>query len=500
MISLIDGIISEEMRYGSIPYTETGENHQKFSDIVNSYGLAGCQNQPWCATYQFALELQMCGKEKALKHWNMTEQTYVGYNCFSTEAAFQRAGKTGKTPKVGALVIFSQSHMGRVLSISGSTFLCGEGNTSNKEYDRNGDSCAVKTYAWNDAKIRNFCYIDYEDGMNASQLINACKGVYEMAHNGRFKYGDSHSLPPCADGIISCDRLIARALWNLSYTDQPAGGITVLNMESYLVNHGFTKITDQNQVKAGDIVLMKWNGETQPSARWHTYLVTAVTKSGSTITINKYDMGSQERIEAAQPFVACPINQWPSTRSFYAIFRADDKSSADYVFSPSEVKSGARGPSQYLANEILKAYNIKGVRKDGKLQDLALDDVWTSGDMAAMSQWKLDRLRNGDANLTKGPYGAGEIGANDWVSLLSSGLPFHAVNIPERESHGPSVLLAQRILKANGYKGADGKVLTLDAEFGENTKAAILKWQKNNSRPQTGSMTYEDWRVMLKSL
>lgn len=500
-MSLIDGIISEELRYGSIPYTETGENHQIFSDIVNSYGLEGCQNQPWCATYQFALELQMCGKEAALRHWNMTEQTYAGYNCFSTEAAFQRAGKTGQTPRVGALVIFRQSHMGRVLSMNATHFVCGEGNTSNKEYDRNGDACAVKTYAWSDPKIRSFCYIDYEgDKLTPQTLIAAAKAVYEMAHYGKYKYGDSHAIPPCADGIISCDRLIARSLWNMGYSDQPAGGITVLNMESYLLSKGFTKITDQNQVKAGDIVLMKWNGESSPSARWHTYLVTAVTKAGSAITINKYDMGSQERIEAAQPFVAVPINQWPSTRSFYAIFRPSDESSQDYVFSPSDVKSGARGASQYLATEILKAYNIKGVKKDGKAQDLELNDVWSSGDMAAMTQWKLDRLRNGDANLTKGPYGAGEIGPNDWVSLLSSGTPFHAVNIPDRESHGPSVLLAQRILKANGFKGADGKALTLDAEFGDNTRAAITAWQKKNSRQVTGKLKYDDWKVMLRSL
>ena len=67
-------------------------------------------------------------------------------------------------PKIGALVIFRQSHMGRVLSVDSKnkTFECGEGNTSNRKYERNGDSCAVKTYSWNDSKIKSFCYIDYE--------------------------------------------------------------------------------------------------------------------------------------------------------------------------------------------------------------------------------------------------------------------------------------------------------------------------------------------------
>lgn len=159
----INNIIKKEREYGDLPYMETGTNHQKFSTIVSKTGLAGCQDQPWCATYQFAMELEEFGKEEALKHWNMTEKNYCGYSCFSTEAMFRKAGKLGTTPKIGALVIFRQSHMGRVLSVDtkNKTFESGEGNTSNKKYDRNGDSCAVKTYSWNDSKIKSFCYIDY---------------------------------------------------------------------------------------------------------------------------------------------------------------------------------------------------------------------------------------------------------------------------------------------------------------------------------------------------
>lgn len=109
------------------------------------------------------MELEEFGKAEALKHWNMTEKNYCGYSCFSTEAMFRKAGKLGSTPKVGSLIIFRQSHMGRVLSVDtkNKTFESGEGNTSNKKYDRNGDSCAVKTYSWNDSKIKSFCYIDY---------------------------------------------------------------------------------------------------------------------------------------------------------------------------------------------------------------------------------------------------------------------------------------------------------------------------------------------------
>lgn len=481
-MSLIDGIISEERRYASMPYVETGSNHQIFSDIVNSYGLAGCQDQAWCATYQFALELQMCGKEQALRNWCMADG-YVGYSVFATRDKFKAKGRTGATPRKGALVIFKRSHMGRVLSVNSTTFECGEGNTSNKEFNRDGDSCAVKTYARTDPGIDCFCYIDYEDSMTPNLLIDATRAVYEMAHNGKYKYGDSHGVPPCSDGIISCDRLIARALWNLGIQNQPKGGITVINMEAYLLNWGFLKITDINALRAGDIVLFR-NASPVPNAGWHTFLLTAYNGPND---IWKYDMGSQERIDSKQPFHTS-LNEWGGGRAIYAAYRVNSKD--EYVFTPSVVKQGATGASQYLANEILKAYNLKGVT--GPIE---LNGTWTNGDMAAMCQWKLDRIRNGDINLCKGPYGAGEIGPKDWTSLLSSGLPFKAVAVPDKERKGPSVLLAQRILKANGFGN-----LALDAEYGPKTEAAIKAWQKANKRPETGKLIYDDWRLMLRNI
>ena len=495
----LNGIISEERRYASIPYTETGNNHQIFSDIVNSYGLAGCQNQAWCATYQFALELLMYGKGEALKHWNMSSESYVGYNCFSTEAAFIRAKKNGSNPKLGALVIFKRSHMGRVLSINSTnkTFECGEGNTSNKQYDRNGDSCAVKTYGWNDPGIKSFCYIDYGgEEMTTAKLTQAVSAVYQMAHNQHFRYGDSKTLPPCADGIISCDRLIARALWNLGYQSQPKGGITVINMESYLTKWGFSKVTSEANVKAGDIVLMKQNGTSTPNAAWHTFYVTAVTKSGSTITVNKYDCGSQQRIDSPQPFVGVPLNQWQGQRSFYCAFRYG-KMDTDYTFTPTDLKKGSKSNSAYLATEILKARNYQGVKdKNGKVQDLELNFDWTKGDMAAMAHYKWGRIVNGK-NLCSGPYGAGEVGPSDWIDLLGSKLPFVALELPTKQKSGICVLICQEILRARGVKGKDGKPIALTSKWDENLEHAVRTYQRVRKLKETGKVTYEVWKDML---
>ena len=137
-------------------------NYTKFSRDINAIGLMGCQAQPWCCTYQFAIEVEAYGLNQALKNWNMTKDTYVGYNCFSTYNAFLKAGKTSKTPKLGCLVIFTFSHVGRVVKIDGNTITVNEGNTSAKTYDRNGGQVAVKTYNINDPKIKGFCIIDYD--------------------------------------------------------------------------------------------------------------------------------------------------------------------------------------------------------------------------------------------------------------------------------------------------------------------------------------------------
>ena len=143
-------------------------NYTKFSRDVNAAGLMGCQGEPWCCTCQFAEDLYEFGKDNALAKWYMTEKTYVGYNCFATYNTFKAAGKVGRTPKVGALVVFNYSHIGRVLSIYSEKgvkyYDCFEGNTLPDTESRNGGQCAIKRRRYDDMSVvKGFCYIDYDD-------------------------------------------------------------------------------------------------------------------------------------------------------------------------------------------------------------------------------------------------------------------------------------------------------------------------------------------------
>lgn len=142
-------------------------NYTKYSRDVNNAGLMGCQGQPWCATFQFANEMYEFGKDQALKNWNMTSNTYTGYNCFATYNKFKSSGKVGMTPKLGALVIFNYSHMGRVIDIYSRNgvkyYSCVEGNTSSNLNDRNGGQVKIKERKFYDTStIKGYCYIDYD--------------------------------------------------------------------------------------------------------------------------------------------------------------------------------------------------------------------------------------------------------------------------------------------------------------------------------------------------
>ncbi|HJA72406.1 MAG TPA: hypothetical protein IAA07_12685 [Candidatus Lachnoclostridium stercoravium] len=170
-------------------------NYTKYSRDVNALGLMGCQGQPWCCTFQFALEAYEFGRDIALSHWNMTKNSYTGYNCFLSYSAFQAAGKTGMLPREGALVIFHYSHAGRVLDIyeeNGKTwFHCCEGNTSSDLNDRNGGQVRIKARPADDPSIKGFCYIDY----GASSRLPASqdkRSGWRMEDGGwRFYLGDT---------------------------------------------------------------------------------------------------------------------------------------------------------------------------------------------------------------------------------------------------------------------------------------------------------------------
>ena len=152
--------------------------------------------------------------------------------------------------------------------------------------------------------------------MNGELLRAAVTGVYEVAHARHWQYGNSETLPPCADGIISCDRgAVSRPLWILGFHDQQQGGENVGSLDGWLVRHGFNRSYDPNDVRKNSIVLMRHVTELVPDWKGHAFFVLENNNG----MVWKYDFGSQDRIDSEQPFYA-PLNEWDGKYEFFATY------------------------------------------------------------------------------------------------------------------------------------------------------------------------------------
>lgn len=149
-----------------------------------------------------------------------------------------------------------------------------------------------------------------------NSLLEAVEGTANLARN--WKYGDSHSTRPCDDGLCSCERMIARGMWDwkADYRDQPVGGFTTYNIEDYFLSHEAYKNTDPNKVKDNSIVIMQRKGYPVKHYMSHVFFV---KKFRSVNDIDKYDAGSQARLNVGCFFGHVPLNEW-SDMDFYCSF------------------------------------------------------------------------------------------------------------------------------------------------------------------------------------
>lgn len=149
-------------------------------------------------------------------------------------------------------------------------------------------------------------------------FLSAVNSVAVTARKNGWTYGDSHATPPCSDKIISCDRLEARALYDLGYTDQRQGGETCGTFPTWLPTHGWKKVTKKSEIKPGAIVAVK--AKTQSHIN---HVFTVVSYDAKTDMCTKYDTGSNERIKTVQPFKNVALVEWPE-REFVCAWNVPD--------------------------------------------------------------------------------------------------------------------------------------------------------------------------------
>lgn len=161
-------------------------------------------------------------------------------------------------------------------------------------YKKKKDKSAGKTQA-NTEKEQTY----------TERWIAAVKTVADMARIKGWKYGDSQKTPPCSDGLISCDRLEARALYDLGYTDQRTGGEVCSTLPEWLQAHGWKKVTKKANIKQGAIVAVRDKGK-----NWISHVFTVTSYDSTKDVCTKFDCGSNERIKTVQPFKDVKLVEW----------------------------------------------------------------------------------------------------------------------------------------------------------------------------------------------
>lgn len=190
----------------------------------------------------------------------------------------------------------------------------------------------------------------------ASVFLKAVKAVADKAKKEGWHYGDSHATPPCSDKTISCDRIVARALWDLGYTDQRKGGITCNDMPTYLHEHGFIGTTKKSEIKAGAVVAV---GQTLDSIE-HVFVVESY--NAKTDMCRKYDTGSDARIKHGAYYTNVRLCEW-SNRKFLAAWNVPADLKGQTKPKPSHAPAPAPSSTVWNGVDYKPVYNYTYYRK-----------------------------------------------------------------------------------------------------------------------------------------
>jgi hypothetical protein len=216
------------------------------------------------------------------------------------------------------------------------------------------------------------CVYTPATSLNASKILWEAKGVADYQRANGFVYGDAKANPfyDKSERVVSCDRFVGWALGNAGYINgQPAkrglplpGHNLDLNygsLETFLKLNGFTKITNINEVKAGDIVFVGYcTNHTYLAPQYrsypqHVFICASNYTGGNTY---RYDAGSLTRIRSNQP-VNEPLNY--ASNPFRFAYRA-----------PSSGNTSSTGNSTVTINSSQKSLVFDATYYSNKYPDL----------------------------------------------------------------------------------------------------------------------------------
>ena len=207
-----------------------------------------------------------------------------------------------------------------------------------ESYTPEGSSAGVRAglhFAWQEQvmqlyeeyKLNNY---DKENAMVTMTTANLDKHIadaYAYAHNN-CEYGptDTHFPPgepvnPGEKGVIDCCGLVFRAFYTMG---RLASALNINQIPLLCKSAGMKRSTDPNDVwKHHCVVCMQDKHLKNTEHVSHVYY----SLGGSGLQkISKYDLGSNDRIKAPQPYSNVPVNEWTDKRNFYCCFYVDESS------------------------------------------------------------------------------------------------------------------------------------------------------------------------------
>lgn len=163
-------------------------------------------------------------------------------------------------------------------------------------------------------RISEMSGVNSTENFTMDDLEKTILKIVSEAKEKDWLYGNSHVYPPCADGYISCDRLISLALYRHGIRHQPNGGWCGSNLEKALVSMGWVKAADPEKVTGKAVVVMYKDGDFC-HAFWQS------SYDPKTKLCTKYDTGDTWRwAEHTQPFKDVPRNEWHDKRYVGAVY------------------------------------------------------------------------------------------------------------------------------------------------------------------------------------
>lgn len=185
-------------------------------------------------------------------------------------------------------------------------------------------------------KLAQYGYVVYDSEgksvYNPNTSLMAAKILYQakinadyMRDNG-YTYGDAAVNPALdkTERVVSCDRFVGWVLYDIGVNKkrQPeTKGYTLYttnNLEDMLQAYGFEKITDEKDVRAGDIIFVGNSQNIPVPADWKDYPKHVFICASEGARAYRYDAGSNTRIQSTQP----SFEALSSTGEFRFAYRA----------------------------------------------------------------------------------------------------------------------------------------------------------------------------------